>query len=381
MQPHPCRPILAALRRDRPDHQPILNPRFIPLGYSGAIPHRNMTIDPRMPVRADRRLFLSGATACAAAGLGGCLPDVMATGAVARPAVMPEGDAVIYALTNRKPAKGALKDPWFSHERQNQPRLARVAVSRPDGSYTGMVRAAWNGERQIKGVTLDQRPVADAMQGTVQGREALLYIHGYKESFQSAVLGAAELTDGIGFSGHPMVFSWPSRAALLDYGYDRESALFSRDSVEEALTALLSDGGVSKLHIVAHSMGTLLTVETLRQMFARHGDVFAGKLGAVVLASADIDIDLFANSLQRLRSIVPKITVISSTSDKALEVSRRLAGGVSRAGAATREELEKLGVRVVDATDHGGWAVINHDLFLTDIDVRQVVRRAIERAG
>jgi hypothetical protein len=34
----------------------------------------------------------------------------------------------------------------------------------------------------------------------------------------------------------------------------------------------------------------------------------------------------------------------------------------------------------VDATDHGGWAVIKHDLFLTDSDVRQVVRRAVDRA-
>jgi esterase/lipase superfamily enzyme len=177
-----------------------------------------------------------------------------------------------------------------------------------------------------------------------------------------------------------MAFSWPSRAALFDYGYDRESALFSRDGLEEALVALLSDEGVSRLHIVAHSMGTLLTVETLRQMFARHGDAFAGRLGAVVLASADIDLDLFGNSLQRLRSIVPKITVISSTSDRALEVSRRLAGGVARAGAATRGELEMLGVRVVDASDHGGWAFLKHDLFLSDAEVRQVVRRSIDRA-
>lgn len=334
-----------------------------------------------MTLRANRRFFLSGATACAAAGLGGCLPEIISTGSLARPAVAPANDQVIYALTNRKPVKGALKTPWFSHERQGQARLARVTLTRPDGSYTGMVQAAWSGDRQIREVALDQRPVAEAMQGSVAGREALLYIHGYKESFQSAVVSAAELADGIGFDGRSMVFSWPSRAALLDYGYDRESALFSRDSVEDAFTSLLSDGGVSRLHIVAHSMGTLLTVETLRQMFARHGDVFAGKLGAVVLASADIDIDLFANSLERLRSIVPKITVISSTSDKALEVSRRLAGGVARAGAATRDELEKLGVRVVDASDHGGWAVIKHDLFLTDGEVRQVLRRAIDRAG
>jgi esterase/lipase superfamily enzyme len=335
---------------------------------------------PRMSIRASRRHFLSAAAALAA---GGCVPDVLATGAVATNAVAPAATpaATILAVTNRAPAKGALKAPWFGHERQAQPKVARVRVSRPDGSYTGMVRAAWSGQRQIQDVAVDPRGLQEALRDGVTGREAALFVHGYKESFETAVLGAAELFDGIGFAGQPLAFAWPSRAALFDYGYDRESALFSRDGLEEALTALLAEGGVSRLHVVAHSMGTLLTLETLRQMFARHGDAFASRLGAVVLASADIDLDLFTNSLQRLRSIVPKITVISSTSDKALEVSRRLAGGVSRAGAATREQLEALGVRVVDTTDFGGWAVIKHDLFLTDPDVRQVVRRAFDRAG
>jgi esterase/lipase superfamily enzyme len=126
-------------------------------------------------------------------------------------------------------------------------------------------------------------------------------------------------------------------------------------------------------------MGTLLTVETLRQIWARHGDAMASRLGAIVLASPDIDFDLFDNALKRLRTLVPRITVISSTGDRALEVSRRLAGGVARTGAATREQLEGLGVRVVDATDYGGWVALRHDLFLSDPEVRQVVQRSIER--
>jgi esterase/lipase superfamily enzyme len=335
-----------------------------------------------MTARATRRHFLMSTAAAAAIGLGGCLPDVLATGSVARGVVAdpPPADLVIYTITNRRPAQGAAKAPWFGHERQSRPQLVRVRVTRPDESYVGQVRAAFAGQREIKGVEIDRRGLLEAMPGNLGGREALLFVHGYKESFESAVLSAAELKEGVGFSGLGMAFSWPSRAALFDYGYDRESALFSRDGLEEALVALLSDEGVSRLHIVAHSMGTLLTVETLRQMFARHGDAFAGRLGAVVLASADIDLDLFGNSLQRLRSIVPKITVISSTSDRALEVSRRLAGGVARAGAATRGELEMLGVRVVDASDHGGWAFLKHDLFLSDAEVRQVVRRSIDRA-
>ena len=50
-----------------------------------------------------------------------------------------------------------------------------------------------------------------------------------------------------------------------------------------------------------------------------------------------------------------------------------------RAGAADRERLEALGVRVADASEFGG-GIINHDLFLSNKEVQQVVKRAIERS-
>ncbi|KAB0264371.1 alpha/beta hydrolase, partial [Microvirga brassicacearum] len=75
-----------------------------------------------------------------------------------------------------------------------------------------------------------------------------------------------------------------------------------------------------------------------------------------------------------------KITVISSTNDRALAVSSWLAGGIVRAGAADRERLESLGVRVADASEFGG-GIINHDLFLSNPEVQQVVKRAIDRAN
>ncbi|MFM9975252.1 MAG: alpha/beta hydrolase [Beijerinckiaceae bacterium] len=334
-----------------------------------------------MLLRADRRLFLKALSSAAAFGVSGCLPDAMTVGAIAPSAVAPPPgyDPVLLAVTNRGMIKGGIKSPWFGHERSPESRVAQVLFRRPDTSLAGRASAAWNGTWRINRVTPDDRPAREALTQATSGREVLLYTHGYKESFESSAVTAIELSEGIGFQGQPMLFSWPSRAALFDYGYDRESALFSRDGMEEMLVALLSQGGASRVHIVAHSMGTLLTIETLRQIWARHGDAMASKIGAVVLASADIDLDLFTNAMQRLRSLVPKMTVISSASDKALEVSRRLAGGVARTGAASREQLEGLGVRVVDATDHGGWAVIKHDLFLSDPEVRMVVSRSVER--
>jgi len=112
---------------------------------------------------------------------------------------------------------------------------------------------------------------------------------------------------------------------------------------------------------------------------ASGGEPAMARLGAVVLASPDVDIDLFTRSVERLGPDARKITVISSTNDRALELSRRIAGGIVRAGAADREKLEALGVRVADASDYGGGLYVNHDLFLTSPDVQQVVKRATER--
>jgi esterase/lipase superfamily enzyme len=310
--------------------------------------------------------------------LGGCLPEILAPGAIATNSIAPPPGyhPTLLVLTNRAMEKGALQPPYYGHHRARLT-AASVLMRRPDSSFTGV--ATLNSNWSIDKVMPLTKTVDASTSEAASGREVLLYIHGYKESFESAALSSIALADGIGFLGVPMLFTWPSKAALFDYGYDRESALYSRDALETVLIQLLAEGGAAKVHIVAHSMGTWLTIETLRQMWARHGDSLSSRLGAVVLASADVDIDLFRSTAERLRSLVPKITVISSTSDRALEVSRRLAGGVARAGAASREELESIGVRVVDATDHGGWAVIKHDLFLTDPEVRQVVRRAVER--
>ncbi|MCA3565437.1 MAG: alpha/beta hydrolase [Methylocystis sp.] len=329
---------------------------------------------------ATRRMFLSGSASLLGLGLSGCIPDVMAVGPAGRASVTPPGyDPDLLAVTTRRAVKGGLKSPWFGPERAEQATAVRVVFNRPDTGLVAQAQSAFFGAWTIKSVTPEPGPAAEVVTAEVGRREVLLYVHGYKESFESAVAGGIELAEGIGFSGKRMAFSWPSKAALLDYGYDRESALISRDALEELLITLLGEGGASRLYIVAHSMGTLLTIEALRQLWARHGDVYGARLGAVVLASPDIDFDLFDNAMRRLRSLSDKITVISSTSDRALEVSRRIAGGVPRVGGASREQLEGLGVKVVDASDYGGWTMVKHDLFLSDSDVRAVVRRAIER--
>jgi esterase/lipase superfamily enzyme len=174
-----------------------------------------------------------------------------------------------------------------------------------------------------------------------------------------------------------MIFSWPSKAGFFDYAYDRDSAMWSRDDFERVLASLVSAPSAGRVHIVAHSMGTMLTLESLRQLYARSGDTATGKIGAIVFAAPDIDMDVFSSATKDIGPLAGKITVITATNDRALALSAQIAGGMTRVGAAEKAAIERLGVRVIDASD-AGFGIINHDLFLSNADVLQVIRRSID---
>jgi esterase/lipase superfamily enzyme len=210
-------------------------------------------------------------------------------------------------------------------------------------------------------------------------RDVLIYVHGFNQTFEQAALDAARLSDSVKFRGETILFTWPSKAALLDYIYDRESAMWSRDALENMLVELIRHPAVNNVHLVAHSMGTMVSVEALRQLHARMGEQASLKIGAVVLAAPDIDIDVFSSSVQRIGALAQRITVLTAANDRALAVLNKLAGGVSRVGTAEKEQLEALGLRVIDASQFGG-SGINHDLFLSNEQVRRQVRRAIQEA-
>jgi esterase/lipase superfamily enzyme len=153
--------------------------------------------------------------------------------------------------------------------------------------------------------------------------------------------------------------------------------MWSRDALEQVLSGLITSPAVGRVHIVAHSVGTMLTLEAIRQIYDRHGGVVAERIGTVVFASPDIDMDVFSSSVQRIGPLASKITVITSTHDRALAVSSLIAGGITRVGAAEQDQLKRLGLHVIDASKQG-WGIINHDLFLSNAQIRQVIRSAID---
>jgi esterase/lipase superfamily enzyme len=309
--------------------------------------------------------------------LGGCA-NLGATGARFDASSL-SVDPTLLVTTTRKPVNGGRAKPWFGPERASTMTVARAKLVPPDDSRFSLA-AAGLGDWRLDGVEPVSGEVSDLLAQAGGGSDVLIYVHGFKQTFETAALDAAHLADGIRFRGQTMVFSWPSKAGLFDYAYDRESAMWSRDDFERVLQSVVATPSVGRVHIVAHSMGTMLTLESLRQLYARYGDTVADKIGAVVFASPDIDMDVFSSAINRIGPLARKITVVTATNDRALALSGRIAGGMTRVGAAEKAAIERLGVRVIDASE-AGWGVINHDLFLSNEEVRRVIRRSIDTAA
>ncbi|KFC64087.1 Hypothetical protein precursor [Bosea sp. LC85] len=283
-------------------------------------------------------------------------------------------EPVLLVATTRKSLGD--REPFFGPDRGSGLSFAEARLSPPG---RGVVAATVGSDWRVVGVSnRTSTNAARAFADAATGRDVLLYVHGYNETFESAARSAGQLSHALKFQGRTALFTWPSGGKLFDYGYDRESALWSREGFVQALRALVANPTVGRIHIVAHSMGTFLTLEGLREL--RDSSDVSSQIGSVVFASPDIDIDAFEQTVSRLGPLAQRMTLIIDPGDRALAVSSRIAGGVARAGAAERSRLEALGVRVAD-TSGRGWSMLRHDLFLTDSEVTQVVRRAMDRTG
>jgi esterase/lipase superfamily enzyme len=323
-----------------------------------------------------RRALLRGlASTSATLTLVGCT-GMAATGARFDVSAL-SADPTLLVATTRKAANGGRSKPWFGPERAAALTVARAKLVPPDDgrhlSLAGVGLVDWRLE------TVEPVP-GDIGTLLAQGggaSDTLIYVHGFKQTFETAALDAARLSDGIRFHGQTLVFSWPSKARLFDYAYDRDSAMFSRDGFEGVLSSFVTSPGSGRIYIVAHSMGTMLALESLRQLYGHYGDTVVGRIGAVVFAAPDIDMDVFSSAINRIGPLGGKITVIAATNDRALELSGQIAGGMTRVGAAEKAAIAQLGVRVIDASD-AGWGIINHDLFLSNAEVLRVIRRSID---
>lgn len=235
--------------------------------------------------------------------------------------------------------------------------FSTVSVTAVDGAKAG-------------GVWLDQN--------LPKSRRVLVFVHGFNNRYEDAVYRFAQIVHDSKTDAAPVIFTWPSRASIFDYSYDKESTNYSRDALEELLRAAVNSPKVGEITIMAHSMGTWLAVETLRQMAIRDGHV-PKKIQQIILASPDLDVDVFGQQFRALGKDKPKFTLFVSRDDRALTLSRRISGNVDRLGQINpaeepyRSMLEKQGITVLDLTALKSGDRLNHGKFAESPDVVRLI--------
>ena len=284
----------------------------------------------------------------------------------------------IFVVSTRKGKSGD------SNELADGVRESLQTVTVPPGHAPGQIERARFGSNEpqhdftvsaFRGLDDNEfkAELASHLSGRIgSNRDVLLYVHGFNNSYDEARFRLAQLVTDGRFGGVPVLFTWPASGSLFDYEAAKESASASRDALAQALMDLGNVPDVGRIHILAHSMGTWLTMEALREDAIAGKPDLNGKLGDVMLAAPDIDVSVFRNQIAKLD---PKhISVFVSVNDKALSLSRRLAGDRPRVGAlnpknpADKAVLDQLGVKVYDlAGDETSF--IGHGTYATAPDV------------
>jgi len=251
----------------------------------------------------------------------------------------------VLAATNRRRATTSAGD-MFSGERGEELSYAAVTVSIPPDGARKAGQVQWPssvpGNPQRDFVTasadyLDKRAFSAAISSAAKrsGRSrVLVFVHGFNNRFDDAVYRFAQIVHDSKAEGIPVLFTWPSRGEvrLSAYGYDRESANYSRDALEQLLDTLAANPQVKEVNILAHSMGNWVTLEALRGKAIGGGGKIGGKVRNVFLVAPDVDVDVFRTQIRRMGHPRPRFALFVSQDDKALSLSQFIWGGMQRLG-------------------------------------------------
>ncbi len=205
-----------------------------------------------------------------------------------------------------------------------------------------------------------ERALAEA-----QGDEKriLLYVHGFNNSVEDALLAMARLKQRGRLPGVPLIYSWAAGKGLARpnfenatfySGYSRDVQMASNScfAFSSFLAELSTRFGASNIMLVAHSHGAKLVHSALTGCeFRSEAVAYAGApFDSVIYAAPDIDLDQFDQSFATLAGMAERVAVYVSSQDQAIWASSNvIRGGMPRVGSALRIDFGEA-IEVIDAS-------------------------------
>lgn len=300
--------------------------------------------------------------------IAGCAPRDVAK--FAEPA--PQADVLpIWVATQRALDKTG---PAFGVRRSGQMSYLRADISIPPTHQPGNIE--WPDSYETPDASehfvltnIDVLPDAPTLKAALPHKQAirdtLVFVHGYNVTLSDGMYRLAQMAHDFQTPNPPVLFSWQSAGDARGYVYDRDSVLYARDDLE-AFLDLLTRTSNDRVTLVAHSMGSQLVMETLRQMALKGNRQTLSRLNGVILMSPDLDTDLFRRQANAIGDLPQPFLIFVSSNDRILGLSSLLTGRKQRLGVLSDpSEVEGLDVSILDFSALNADAETSHDVAAT----------------
>jgi esterase/lipase superfamily enzyme len=248
--------------------------------------------------------------------------------------------APLYPLwygTNRKPIDSNDINKGYSGDRDNLVHYGSCQVAVPKSHKIGSTGSDW-WQRLLPSTDdrlkldrsslnlLDETGFLASIKQALEEREpteqsALVYIHGFNVSFEAAALRAAQIGFDLQVPGIMAFYSWPSKGNLMGYTADEATIEASEKYITKFLLNLAQNSDVTKIHIIAHSMGNRGLLRSMQRILNQVQSTSSISFGQIFLAAPDVDPDLFQDLAQAYSQLAERTTLYVSGKDKALATS------------------------------------------------------------
>ena len=208
------------------------------------------------------------------------------------------------------------------------PREPELQPDEPKTLFTLNINGAKYESSLSQNTILSSEEFSDSVDSDIRESNtssAIVYVHGFNESFESSVIRAGQISYDLGFTGSTFVFSWPARHSVTTYLGDLERARNSQRNFELFLNQILSTTETSQIYIIAHNMGARIVSSTLKHLYSVQPK-YRDRIREVILLAPDIEANRFAEEFAMfIGTEDAPITLYSSENDPALEISKMFA--------------------------------------------------------
>jgi esterase/lipase superfamily enzyme len=249
--------------------------------------------------------------------------------------ILVSAEYTVWFCTNRRPNDPMDISKGYSCERDVTVHYGACRIFIPESHTIGSIGSPWwqrllnRADDRLKLLDIKTLVADDYWSALseelakvkIERRHVVIFVHGYNVSFEGAALRAAQIGFDLSIKSAMAFFSWPSQGTLQGYAADEATIEASEEAITDFISDIVERSGAEAAHIIAHSMGNRAILRSVNRIATKAERRTGKHFGQIILAAADVDVDLFKQLCTAYGQVADRTTLYISGRDLAVEAS------------------------------------------------------------